>query len=270
MKYLYDKNVIVTGAGSGIGRLMAINFAKDRANLALVDINQEALDAVEKEIQAYGVKTGTYVCDISNKGQVSNTAKTIRNDFGQIDILVNNAGIVNGKYFSDLSIEEMQRTMDINFWGHVYFTREFLPEMIQRNNGHLVNIASSGGLLGMAQMTDYCASKFAEVGFSESLRRELYQKGARNIKITVVCPYTINTGMFEGFKPLLFNPILKAEDVAAEIVEAVKKDKPYVYIPYLGVKGMLVLKLLPTSFLDWALRLVGGSKSMSGFTGRRK
>ncbi|HDP25900.1 MAG TPA: SDR family NAD(P)-dependent oxidoreductase [Deltaproteobacteria bacterium] len=270
MKYLYGKNVLITGAGSGIGRVMALDFARNKANLALVDINPEALEAVEKEVKAFGVKTGTYVCDISKRSAVAKTVKAIRKDFNQIDILVNNAGIVIGKSFVDLSLDEMHRTMDINFWGHVYFTKEFLPDMIQRNDGHLVNIASSGGLLGMTQMSDYGASKFAEVGFSESLRRELYQAGAKNVKVTVVCPYTINTGMFEGFKPLWFNPILKAEYVGQKVVEAVKKDKPYLYLPYLGVKGMLVLKLLPTALLDWSLRLVGGSRAMNGFVGRGK
>ncbi|MGC9324165.1 MAG: SDR family oxidoreductase [Desulfomonilia bacterium] len=270
MRYLYNKNVIVTGAGSGIGRLMAINFAKHKANLVLVDINQGSLDAVEKEVQEFGVKTGTYACDISKRTEVAKTFKAIRKGFPQIDVLVNNAGIVIGKSFVDLTLDEMHRTLDVNFWGHVYFTKEFLPDMIKRNDGHLVNIASSGGLLGMTQMSDYAASKFAEVGFSESIRRELYQAGAKDVKVTVVCPYTISTGMFEGFKPLLFNPVLKPEYVAEKVVEAVLKDKPYVYLPYLGVKGMLVLKLLPTSFLDWSLRLVGGSRAMNNFVGRRK
>ncbi len=268
MQDLKGKKVLITGAASGIGRLMALNFARLGANLALVDIDPGGLERLADELRPEGVTVGTYVCDISKPEAVATVCASIRNDLHRLDVLVNNAGIVIGKAFLDLSLEEMQRTMNVNFWGHVYFTKEFLPEMAQRGTGHIVNIASSGGLLGMTGLSDYCASKFAEVGLSETLRRELKKDGKSGVKVTCVCPYVIDTGMFSGFRPFLLNPMVKAEYAAQRIVEAVRQDRPYVLLPYWSIKAMQILKLLPTTFFDWALRLSGGSRAMDGFRGR--
>ena len=269
MKPLNGRNVLITGSGSGIGRLMAHHFADERANVAVVDINAKSLEAVEAEVRERMVHTASYQCDITDQKGVSRVAVQFRKDFGPIDVLVNNAGTVIGKSFCDLTIEEMRRTMEINYWGHVYFTKEFLPDMLSRKSGALVHVASSSGLLGMPLLSDYAASKFAEVGFTESHRRELKKSGYQDISVTVVCPYYINTGMFKGSKPLLFNPFLEPGHVAKKIVAAVKQGKPLVLLPPVNMYSTMLLKLLPAGIFDTILKLSGGMDSMDSFVGRK-
>ena len=270
MKDLRGKTVLVTGAASGIGRLMSLYFADEGANLAIVDINEKQLADVCGEVESRGVKCLPVVCDITGQDRVKKTVGKVTKELGNVDVLVNNAGIVSGKKFIDLSVEEMRRTMEVNYWGHVYFTRLVLPGMMERNEGNIVNIASSAGLLGMPVLSDYSASKFADVGTSEALRRELKNDGYKNIYITCVCPYIIDTGMFEGFKPFLLNPFVKSEKAARAIVKAVKKNKPYVYLPYGSIKMMTVLKLMPARIFDYILNVAGAGRAMESFKGRAR
>ncbi len=269
MQSLAGKTVLITGAGCGIGKLMAREAAAEKANLVLIDINAANLEAVAAELQPFSGQVAAFTCDISDQEMVAGVSESIEEQFGSIDVLINNAGIVVGKSFLDLSLEEMQRTMDVNFWGHVYFTRQFLPGMVAKGRGNIVNIASSAGMLGMVNLSDYCASKFADVGFSEALRRELKSNGHGNITVTCVCPYVIATGMFKGFKPLMFNPILKPEQVAGAVMTAIRKDKPYVIMPFVMIQLVSLLKvIIPTGLFDWILQVTGGSRAMSAFKGR--
>ena len=268
MKKLNGKNVLVTGAASGIGRLMSFYFADEGANLAIVDINEAQLNDTCKEVESRGVKCVTFTCDISNLEKVKKTVQAVTKELGSIDVLINNAGVVRGKKFVDLSIDEMRKTMEVNYWGHIYFTKLVLPQMIERGNGNIVNIASSAGLLGMPVLSDYSASKFADVGTSESLRRELKNDGHKDIHVTCVCPYIIDTGMFEGFKPFLLNPFVKADKAARSIVKAVKKNKTCLYLPYGSIKMMTVLKLMPGRVFDSILNVAGAGRAMDSFKGR--
>jgi len=269
MQSLAGKTILITGAGCGIGRLMALEAAAENANVALIDINPENLAAIAKELQQFSGRVAVFACDIADREAVASVSRTINEQFGHVDVLINNAGIVIGKSFADLTLDEMQRTMDVNYWGHVYFTHQFLPGMIARRRGNIVNIASSSGMLGMVNLSDYCASKFADVGFSESLRRELKSSGHNGITITCVCPYVIDTGMFKGFKALLFNPVLKPEQVAGAVMTAIRKNKPYVIQPFFMILVTRLLKvILPTGLFDWILHVTGGSRAMTAFKGR--
>jgi len=269
MQSLAGKTVLITGAGCGIGQLMAREAAAEKANLALIDINTANLEAVEAELQPLSGQVAAFTCDISDREAVAAVSQAIKDRFGHVDILINNAGIVIGKPFADLTLDEMQRTMDVNYWGHVYFTHQFLPDMVARGRGNIVNIASSAGMLGMVNLSDYCASKFADVGFSEALRRELKSNGHGNIMVTCVCPYVIDTGMFKGFKPLLFNPVLKPEQVAGAVMTAIRKNKPYVIQPFFMILMTRLLKvILPTGLFDWILHVTGSSRAMTSFKGR--
>ena len=269
MQNLAGKTVLITGAGCGIGKLMALEAAQEGADLILVDINAESLESAASAAEQAGATCVAHTCDISDHDKVATVCADVEARFGAVDVLINNAGIVTGKPFLDLSLDDMHRSMDVNFWGHVYFTRRFLPGMLARGRGNIVNLASSSGLLGMVNLSDYCASKFADVGFSEALRRELKSSGHTGIVVTCVCPYVIDTGMFNGFKPLLFNPVLKPENVAAAVMAAVRKNRPYVFMPFFMIQLMRLLKvLLPTGLFDWILHLTGGSQAMSTFKGR--
>ncbi len=271
MNKLAGKNVLITGAGSGIGKLLAEGFSDEGANCILLDIDESSCRAVKQSLEQKECTVDFFTCNIADLKQVKKTAEKVRKDFRHVDILINNAGIVIGKPFAELSLEEMRRTMEVNFWGHVYFTREFLPAMKEQGFGNIVNVASAGGLLGMVNMSDYCASKFADVGFSESLRRELMKEGFKKITVTCVCPYVIDTGMFNGYRPLLLNPMLKPEKVAGKIIRAVKKNKKLVILPGFMVNLMLFMKLLlPVGLFDWILQVFGGSRAMDSFKGRKK
>jgi short-subunit dehydrogenase len=139
-------------------------------------------------------------------------ADQVRKDFSRIDILVNNAGIVVGKPAAEVSYAEMRRTVDINLLGVMWMTRQFLGDMMSANSGHIVNIASAGGLLAVPRLADYCATKFAVVGYSDALRMEMKKFGCPGVKISCICPSVIDTGMFKGFTPPLLNPLLDPAD----------------------------------------------------------
>jgi len=264
MKSLSGKNVLITGAAAGIGREMALLFAQEKANLVLMDINKAKLAETGKEAAALGVIVTTFVCDVSDPKAVEKTVKAVKKDT-VIDILVNNAGIVIGKSIADASYAEIRKTIDINLLGLIWMTKQFLPDMMKRGAGHIVNVASAAGLLAVPRMGDYCATKFGVVGFTDSLRMEM-KKAGLGIPITCVCPSIIDTGMFTGFKAPLFNPILQPGYVARKVVEAVKKEKTYVKLPAMVIITPL-LKFFPAPFGDWLARVTGVTKAMDHFVG---
>lgn len=268
MTVLANKTVLITGAAAGIGRLMALNFARERCSLILVDINRKLLEETERELIAIKARVQSHVCDISDKKAVDRMVQVIKRQSNPVDILVNNAGIVTGKAFLDLSFDEIKRTMDINFLGTALLTKHFLPVMVERNSGHVVNIASSAGLLGMPRMSDYCASKFADVGFSESLRLEMLKFGHTGVKITCVCPYVIDTGMFKGFRPFIFNRTLNPQEVADTIVAAVKKNRAWVMMPF-SVRLIKYAKMLPVRLHDRLVLAMGAGRAMDSFVGKK-
>jgi len=186
-----------------------------------------------------------------------------------VDILVNNAGIVTGRNFKDSPDELIQRTFDVNIMSHFWTTKAFLPDMISANKGHVVTIASLAGLAGVNKLADYCASKFAAVGFDESLRLELMVEGHTGVKTTAICPYYISTGMFEGVNSKLI-PILTPEFVASETVDGILLNTNIVVLPSI-CKLMIILKyFLPQKALVLLGRITGISSSMDDFVGRNK
>ncbi len=261
MKDLIRKNIVITGGAGGIGRLMAINFAHEDANIALLDIDVEALAETEKEIAQIGVKVHSYKCDLASREDIETAAAHAIREFGDIDILVNNAGIAPGQWSFDAEYDRTKKTIDINLLGLIWMTRQFLPRMIDRKSGHIVNISSAMGLQAVPRMSDYVATKFGVIGYSDTLRLEMKKHGLANVKVTVVCPSGIDTGMFEGYKPPLLSPLLKPETVAKKVVKAVKKDKPYLKLPFI-VKTIPFVKIFPTALVDKIAELLGLYKSM--------
>ena len=198
-------------------------------------------------------------------------SERVKADFGRVDILCNNAGIVVGKPFLDVPDSLAQKVMDVNTTAHFWTTKAFLPDMMRRNHGHVVTIASAAGLAGVAGLGDYCASKFGAVGFAESLRLELRKQGKTGVATTLVCPFYINTGMFEGVKsafPLL--PLLEPEYVAAQVVTAMKRNTAVLCLPRMVYVTPLLKGLLPVGLQDWLAEVIGVSNSMDQFKGRSK
>ncbi len=270
MKNLKNQNILITGAGRGIGRLMALNFASHGSHLVLLDIDGEAIEKVAAQVRQSNVATWCYRCDVSDREMIYAVADKIKAEVGKIDILVNNAGIVTGKAFLDCTDTEVQRTMDINIMAHFWMLRAFLPPMIDTDHGHIVSIASAAGWVGTNSLADYCASKFATVGLDESIRMELRKKNIQGVKTTLVCPFYIDTGMFAGVKtrfPRLL-PILNEDKVARKIVQAVKKDRAVLKMPWI-VYTVPMLRLLPVKMFDWVADFLGVSSTMDEFVGRK-
>ncbi|MDR2049280.1 MAG: SDR family oxidoreductase [Treponema sp.] len=268
MKDITDKLILVTGGASGIGRLMALDFARRGARVAVWDTNAAALKTLEGEAAAEGLFVTGVVCDVSDRVAVARQAKALMKKFGPVDMLINNAGIVSGKKFLEIQEEKIIQTVNVNLLSLFWTTRAFLPSMMERNSGHIVTIASAAGLIGVKGLSDYCAGKFAAVGFDESLRMELRHTKS-NIATTVVCPYFIDTGMFKGVKtrfPLLL-PILPAENAAKRIVTAILKNKKRFIMPRF-VYTTLLVRLLPPGVMDFLADLFGISGAMDDFTGR--
>jgi len=162
-------------------------------------------------------------------------------------------------------------TMTVNTTAHFWTCRAFLPQMVKRNKGHLVTISSAAGLQGTCSLADYCASKFGAYGFNESIRRELLKANVSGVHTTVVCPFYINTGMFEGAKsafPLL--PILDEGYVSQQIIDAIRENNPMIGLPWLIHYSHLLIAILPTTLSDMVLTWTGVANSMDQFVGRKK
>ena len=269
MKFFENKNILLTGAATGIGRLMALMMADEKANLALADINKKMLDETSKECAAKGASVRTCLCDISKKKEIEDLAKKVIKDFGHVDILINNAGMVKGKFVHEYEFDELKKTMEVNFIGGAYLTRLILPDMMKRNDGHIVNIASAMGLTAMPRMGEYVASKYAIVGFTDTLHLELKKNGYTGIRTLCVCPAGIDTGMFPGYKAPLLTPLLKPETVARKTLKAIKKNNTYLKIPLI-VKFIPTIKLFPMGVQNAIGKMTGLLNSMDHFEGKKK
>lgn len=203
MNMFKGKNAIVTGAGSGIGRELALQLAAKGANVFITDIVKERVDQVVGEIKARGVKAAGYRVDHSKSEEVQKFADDYFSRWGHVDILCCNAGIGVGSNFKELTLKDWEWVMGINLWGAIYMLHYFAPKMIDRRSGSILITASGAGLIGLPGMAPYCTSKFAMLGLAESLRGELYKY---NIKVSALCPGIINTNIIRDGKILFADP----------------------------------------------------------------
>ncbi len=267
MESTLGKNILITGAAQGLGRELAILCAAEGSNLALIDIDDEKLKNTANELKKDGRNIRPYLCDLSKKDSIDTVTKEIKNDFNQIDIVINNAGVISGKSINDLSYDELKLTFDVNLLAIVWLTKQFLPEMISRNEGHIVNVSSVAGLVAAPKMGDYCASKFGVVGFSDALRMEMKKFNTKGVKVSCICPSLIGTDMFKGFKTPFFAPALNPKKLAEKIInQAIKKEKPYVLAPA-SAYILPFVKTLPTKMVDAIARIGGSSNAMDTFKG---
>jgi all-trans-retinol dehydrogenase (NAD+) len=260
---------LITGGASGIGRLVALRLAERGARIVVWDLDGDRAAQAAAPIRGRSGSTAVgYAVDVTDRGQVYAMADRVRADVGDVDIVVNNAGIVSGARLLDIPDEKIERTFQVNTLALYWVTKAFLPAMIEHGRGHIVTVASAAGFVGVARQTDYSASKHAAVGFDESLRVELAQH-APGLRTTAICPYYIDTGMFEGVRtrvPFLL-PILKQDKVADQIVRAIERDKRLVVMPPL-IRLTPVLRFLPPRAFDKLMDLFGINVSMDHFVGR--
>ena len=170
MSEIAGKNIVITGGAYGMGRLMAVKMARLGGRVILYDLDATALKAVVDEIGATGQEAYGYVCDVSDRREVYRVADEVKSKVGPVDIVVNYAGIVTGKRLLEIPDERIEAVIGVNVLALYWLTKSFLPEMIERDSGHVVTMASAAGLLGVNRQTDYSASKHAAIGFTESLR----------------------------------------------------------------------------------------------------
>lgn len=209
MSRLKNKNCLITGAASGIGRYLAIGLAKEGINMFITDINMERLEEVKKEIEPLGVKVFADRCDVSNYEEFVKISSAFYSKFDALDMLINNAGISGGGFIEDYTLEDWKQILDINLWSVIYSLKVFLPKMLERGSGHIVNTASGAGIVGLPNHLHYVASKFAVVGITEGLFSELNDRG---IDVSVICPTHVKTNIIDNSEIYIPPRLLEAED----------------------------------------------------------
>ncbi|XP_054741519.1 short-chain dehydrogenase/reductase family 16C member 6 isoform X3 [Anastrepha obliqua] len=238
------------------------------ARVVIWDINLEAIKTTTDLLGRNGYTCKGYVVDISDRDQVYERAAQTINEVGNVEILCNNAGVVCCRPFWDLPDRVIQNTYNINIISHYWTVKAFLPYMMQNNHGHIVTVGSVTGMLGTYGCSDYSATKFACIGFHESLLTDLKTHGYDRIHMTLICPYYINTGMFSGVRPRMF-PMLEPQYVADRILEAIRKNEVWCVLPN-SIRTFTPLKCILPAKVCWELmsRVIRGPESMMMFQGR--
>ncbi|HUR97615.1 MAG TPA: SDR family NAD(P)-dependent oxidoreductase, partial [Pyrinomonadaceae bacterium] len=272
---LSSKSVaVITGAASGIGRALAVRVAKEKiAGIAISDVNGEGLMETAGFAEAAGVPVSTHVFDVSDREAVTKFANEVVTKHGRVTHLFNNAGAGLIGTFEQLTIEDFEWLMGINFWGVVYCTKAFLPTLLRQETAHIVNVSSVFGLIAPAEQTAYCSSKFAVRGFTESLRHELSDT---NVAVSSVHPGGIKTNIARNSRigaatppdwkeqgAKFFDKVAKTSpDEAAEvIVRGVQERNPRILIGKDAYAISLFSRLFPKNYLRIIERLAGHKMS---------
>lgn len=265
MKHLRDRVAVITGAGSGIGRALAVELGAAGCKLALSDINEAAVKEVAQTLRAAGRDVIADRLDVADRQAVYAYADKVATHYGSVNLVINNAGVALGSTVEDTSYEDFEWLMGINFWGVVYGTKAFLPHLKQADAGHIVNISSVFGLIGVPTQSAYNAAKFAVRGFTESLRQELEIEGG-HVSCTSVHPGGIKTNIarsarmsgdlakitgkdVDGSKAD-FEKMFRTtpEEAAATIINGIRGNKRRVLIGADAVAIDTMQRLLPTSY----------------------
>jgi len=276
VKSTEGKNVLVTGAAMGMGRLFAERaIAEHAANIVLLDVDEAALNDTLEELEALAegptVVTG-YIVDVSDADAVADTAAAVLDETGRIDVLVNNAGVVRGNhYFWETDLEhDAKFTIEVNTLAPMYVAHAFLPGMIDApGECRMLNLASAAGFTPNPRMAVYAASKWAVIGWSDSVRLELKQAGHDHVKVTTACPYYTNTGMFDGASSAPLLPILEPDEVVDESWKAMLAGRSFVVLPKTVMLSEMLKGVVPIDVRDFiADRVIGVYHTMDDFTGR--
>ncbi|MBM4763415.1 3-ketoacyl-ACP reductase [Bacillus sp. B15-48] len=221
MQSLSGKTALITGAGRGIGRAVAIALAKEGVHLGLLGKNIANLEKVSEELEQYDINIAGSAADITDREAVDHAINHIKSELGSIDILINNAGIAKFGGFLELEPEEWEEVINVNLLGTYYVTRAVLPDMIARKSGDIINISSTAGQKGSPVTSAYSASKFGVLGLTESLLMEVRK---HNIRVTAMTPSTVATDLAVENKLVGENTesVMQPEDLAEMMVVQLK------------------------------------------------
>ena len=270
MQVLSGKVAVITGAGSGIGRALAEQLAKEGCALALADINQENLESLAAELRLAKVDVSCHVLDVANRAAVYAFADEVLAHHGSAQIIINNAGVAVSQTVADLCYDDFEWLMGINFWGVVHGTKAFLPHLLKNNDGHIVNVSSIFGIIGVPTQSAYNASKFAVRGFTEALRQEVQ---CTQVKVSCVHPGGIKTNIAKSARfyrdmsgnqdaarsAANFDKIARTTpaEAARVIIDGIKRNNPRILI---GADARLLdrlQRLMPVSYSRILAKLTG-------------
>ncbi|MBB2495265.1 SDR family oxidoreductase [Aquipseudomonas ullengensis] len=268
-----NKRVVITGAGSGIGRELALQFAAKGCQLALADVNSAGLDATVTLARAEGAsQIISAAVNVADEAQFNDFAQSVNAQLGGVDVVINNAGITRFGEFASTSAEAFRSVLDVNFWGVVHGSRAFLPAL-RSSRGSLVNISSLFGLIGVAGQAHYCASKFAVRGFTESLRQELKEDG---VHVACVHPGGVRTGIASNatFDQAVDNPAdvvrnleekalkLAPSEAARIIIDGIERRRERILVGGDAKFVDLLQRLFPRAYADIVQRVLGKASNM--------
>lgn len=267
MLQLRDKVVVITGAGSGIGRATSVAFAEQGSRVHGVDVREDRLVDLHRELDERGLDFSGHVVDVRDPEAVDGLATDVFDERGRVDVLFNNAGVVVGGPVQDLTLEDWRLAVDVNLLGVIHGIHSFLPRMIQQGGGgHIVNTASIAGLLAFPMVLPYITTKFAIVGLSEGLDMEL---APHDIRVSGLCPGAVRTRVLDdgvlrlpakGREMLdrwMAHFALTAEDVAAEVVHDVRRRRGGVRTFGLGSKPLWLLRRISVSAYERIMWEIG-------------
>ncbi len=280
MGVLDNKKAIVTGGAMGIGRATARCLLEEGCDVTIWDMNQEMLAATAAELSSLN-RGAVYAhqCDVTDRERVLTLAETAEQEMGRVDILINNAGIEKHGRFCEVPLEVWEQETAVNLYAIYYTTHAILPGMYRRNEGHIVNISSAAGLIGVADLAVYAATKWAVFGFTESLRAEAAMD-KKNVLFTSIHPHFVKEGLFSGgrlnFLGELLVPRIRTHEVVARAIikKALKKKQNTVKIPITLHLGVFFRGILPDRLLQMmTVRMMGVgncTENMVGYEDEQK
>lgn len=241
--------VLITGAGHGIGRLTAYEFAKLNTKLVLWDINKNGIEETAAKCRKLGAQAHPFVVDCSQREEIYSAARKVKEEVGDVSILVNNAGVV---YTADLFATQdpqIEKTFEVNVLAHFWTTKAFLPAMMKNNHGHVVTVASAAGHTVVPFLLAYCSSKFAAVGFHRALTDELAALGRTGVRTSCLCPNFINTGFIKNPSTNL-GPTLEPEEVVEHLMHGILTNQKMIFVPSSIAVLTVLERMFPERFLD--------------------
>lgn len=265
MRKFPEKRVVITGAGSGLGRTLALDFAKLGWRVAVSDINRERAEETALDVNSAGGTGLAVCCNVASLEDIEKLSRTVTEQWGGADIIVNNAGVPVSGFVDKITMEDWKWEIDINLLGVIHGCRTFIPIFKRQGGGHIVNIASAAGICSLAEMGPYNVTKAGVISLSETLRVEL---SGENIGVSVVCPTFFKTNLLDQYRytddhqlkmasAFIAKSLCTAEDVSRHVIRSISKNRLYVVTQPDARFYWLMKRLMPQTFysiMGWVYR----------------